>query len=110
LTTVQGETLGQVTAHKMNAWTAEEITLIGTLIEQVEQTLENARLHQVTQRRATREQMTRGITDSIRSAVTVEDAIRRAVTELAQVVDASEVAVQFNVAQGAQSAQGDGNE
>lgn len=107
LTTVQGEALGKITAHKMNAWTTEEITLLETLIEQVEQTLENARLYQATQRRATREQMTRRITDSIRSAISVEDAIRRAVSELAEVVDASKVAVQLNVARGALAAQGE---
>lgn len=100
LKTVQGEILGKITAHQTHRWTTEEITLLESLIEQVEQTLENARLFQNTQRRAAREQMTRRISDSIRSATSVEDAIRRAVTELAEVVEASQVAVQFNVAQG----------
>ena len=110
LTTVQGDILGQITAHKSKSWNAAEITLLETLIEQVEQTLENARLFESTERRAVREQMTRRITDNIRSAVTVEDAIRRAVTQLATAVDASEVSAQLRVVREAQAVQGDTDE
>jgi GAF domain-containing protein len=97
LTTIQGEVFGQVKARKADTWNDDEQTLLETLIKQVEQTLENARLFEATERRAVREQMTRRITDNIRSAVSVEDAVRRAVSELAKVVDASEVSAQMKV-------------
>jgi GAF domain-containing protein len=109
IASMHGGTLGQVTAHKKNDWTKEEMALLETLIKQVEQTIENARLYQATQLRAAREQMTRRVTDSIRSAITVEEAIRLAVTELAQVVDASEVSAQLNVVGETQAEQGDNN-
>ena len=54
-------------------------------------TLESARLYQNTQRRAMREQVTREITDNIRAASSVEEAMRRAVREIARVLNASEM-------------------
>lgn len=54
-------------------------------------TLESARLYQVTQRRAMREQATREITDNIRAASSVEDAMKRAIQEIARVLNASEM-------------------
>ena len=91
LTTAQGYPLGEVVAHKTGAWTEDEIALLQSLMEQVEQTLENARLYQNTQRRALREQLSRQITDRIRSAATVEEAMRRAIATLAEVTEAREM-------------------
>jgi GAF domain-containing protein len=107
LSTLQGDVLGHVTAHKSSVWGADEITLLEMLIAQVEQTLENARLFEATEKRAIREQMTRRISDNIRSALTVEDAIRRAVQELAVVVDAAEVSAQLKVIGVESTGQGD---
>jgi GAF domain-containing protein len=107
LTTIQGEVLGQVTARKIDSWNEDEISLLETLVEQVEQTLENARLFEAAEKRAVREQITRRITDSIRSAVSVEDAVRRAVSELAKVVDASEVSAQMMIVRDQQVIPGD---
>jgi GAF domain-containing protein len=107
LSTLQGDVLGYVTAHKSSMWGVDEITLLEMLIAQVEQTLENARLFEATEKRAIREQMTRRISDNIRSALTVEDAIRRAVTELAVVVDAAEVSAQLKVMDVESTDQGD---
>ena len=91
LTTARGYPLGQVVAHKKETWTEDEISLLQSLMEQVEQTLENARLYQNTQRRALREQLSRQITDHIRSAATVEEAMRRAIATLAEVTEAREM-------------------
>lgn len=91
LTTARGYPLGQVVAHKSGAWTEDEIALLQSLMEQVEQTLENARLYQNTQRRALREQLSRQITDRIRSAANVEEAMRRAIATLAEVTEAREM-------------------
>jgi GAF domain-containing protein len=91
LTTARGYPLGRVVAHKENSWTDDDIALMQSLMEQVEQTLENARLYQNTQRRALREQLSRQITDRIRSAATVEEAMRRALATLAEVTEAREM-------------------
>lgn len=64
--------------------------MLETLMAQLEQALDSARLYEVTQRRALREQLTREITDHIRSSLTVEEAMRRAVQEVARVLRAKE--------------------
>jgi GAF domain-containing protein len=91
LTTAQGYSLGTITARKSGAWSEEDRVLLRSLLEQVEQTLENARLYQDTQRRALREQLSRQITDRIRSAPDVEEAMRRAIATLAEVTQAREM-------------------
>lgn len=88
---VRGQVLGQIVAHKAEgAWTTEENAMLETLMAQLEQALDSARLYEVTQRRALREQLTREITDHIRSSLTVEEAMRRAVQEVARVLRAKE--------------------
>jgi GAF domain-containing protein len=88
---VRGQVLGQIVAHKLEgAWTAEENAMLETLMAQLEQALDSARLYEVTQRRALREQLTREITDHIRASLTVEEAMRRAVQEVARVLRATE--------------------
>jgi GAF domain-containing protein len=91
---VRGQTIGVLDLHKRSdggAWTERELEVLETLTAQLESALENARLYQDTQRRALREQISREVTDRIRSALTVEDAMRRAVEELARVAGASEM-------------------
>ncbi len=91
LTTTQGYSLGTLTARKSGTWSEADRVLLRSLLEQVEQTLENARLYQDTQRRALREQLSRQITDRIRSAPDVEEAMRRAIATLAEVTQAREM-------------------
>jgi GAF domain-containing protein len=79
-------------------WTDEEIALVETLTEQLGVALESARLYQDTQRRATRERLTREITDHIRSAITVEDAIQRAIQELGRALGTSEMIARVGTA------------
>jgi GAF domain-containing protein len=87
-------------------WTAEETVMLETLTDQIGQALESARLHQETQQRATRERLTREITDNIRAAVSVEDAIQRAVREMGRALGASEMVVRLGSEQDLTSAQG----
>lgn len=92
---VRDQVIGALRLRKSVAgkeWTTDEIRLIETLTEQLDVALESARLHQDTQRRAAREQLTRQITDNIRAAVSVEDAVRRAVQEMSRALDAEMVA------------------
>jgi len=55
------------------------------------QALERAQLFQETQLRATRDQLAREVVENIRSAVTMEDAVRRAIREMGRTLGASEV-------------------
>jgi GAF domain-containing protein len=115
---VRGETIGVLDLRKdaeSGPWTSREIELLETLTNQLETALENARLYQDTQKRALREQLTRRITDRIRSSLTVEDAMRRAVEELARIAGASElvarVGTERSLLERTRSAdQGDGHE
>jgi GAF domain-containing protein len=115
---VRGETIGVLDLRKdaeSGPWTSQEIELLETLTNQLETALENARLYQDTQKRALREQLTRRITDRIRSSLTVEDAMRRAVEELARIAGASElvarVGTERSLLERTRSAdQGDGHE
>jgi len=89
---VRDHVIGVIDAHKtQGAWTPEEITLVESLTEQMGVALESARLYQDSQRHAAREQLTRQITDSIRAAASVEDAMQRAVGELARVLGTAEL-------------------
>jgi GAF domain-containing protein len=72
-------------------WSEEDVALAEAVAEQLGLAAENLRLLDQTQRRAAREQLTRQITDSVRAAVDVEDAIQRAIQELGRVLGASEM-------------------
>ncbi|MBN1955988.1 MAG: GAF domain-containing protein, partial [Anaerolineae bacterium] len=88
------QTFGSIVAQKhpdAGKWTTEEVTLMKTLAEQLSVALESARLYQDTQRRAAREQLTREVTDNIRAATTVDEAIQRAMEELGRVLAASQI-------------------
>lgn len=91
---VRGQVLGTLVAHKAEgkgAWTQEENTVMETLLAQLEQALDSARLYEVTQRRAVRERVRREITDNIRASLSIEEAVRRAILEVAHVLGASEM-------------------
>ncbi|HQE91228.1 MAG TPA: GAF domain-containing protein [Anaerolineae bacterium] len=68
----------------------DQLALIQSVAQQLGQALESARLLEATQRRAAREQRAREITDTIRAAPTIEDAVKRAIQEIAHVLNASE--------------------
>jgi len=70
---------------------ADHLALIQSVAQQLGQALESARLLEATQRRAAREERTRQIIDNIRSASTIEDAVKRAVQEIGRVLNASEM-------------------
>jgi GAF domain-containing protein len=70
---------------------ADQLALIQSVAQQLGQALESARLLEDTQRRAAREERTRQITDNIRAAPTIEEAVKRAVQEIGRVLNASEM-------------------
>lgn len=79
------------------------------LVEQLSAALEGARLYHDTQRRAARERLSREITDTIRSAASVEDAVQRAVREMGRVLGASEMVARIGTKQALLSGR-EGNE
>lgn len=84
---LRGETLGTLRLQAdtpERQWTAEETALVETVSEQLAQTIENLRLFEETQQRATREQLTRQITDKMRAAPDIETIIQTGLSELTQ--------------------------
>jgi GAF domain-containing protein/HAMP domain-containing protein len=91
---LRGQEIGSIILRQESAeepWSEEELALMEEVSAQIALALENARLLEETQRRAAREQLTREITDNIRGAVSVEDAIQRAIREVGQALEASEM-------------------
>ncbi len=91
---LRGQEIGSIILRQEPAeepWSEEELALMEEVSAQIALALENARLLEETQRRAAREQLTREITDNIRSAVSVEDAIQRAIREVGRALEASEM-------------------
>ena len=72
-------------------WTQEERLLVEALSAQAALALENARLIDQTLRRAEQEQVVRQAADEIRAAVNIEDAIKRALKQLQQLLGAAEL-------------------
>jgi GAF domain-containing protein len=78
-------------------WTAEEKALVETVAQQLALTVENLRLFEDTQQQATREQLTRQITDKMRSAPDAESIIQVGVQELAKVFQSSHLVVELDM-------------
>jgi GAF domain-containing protein len=89
---VHGHVIAQVNARKpaeAGEWTAEETTLMETIAQRLGLALDNARLHQDSQRRALREQLTRQITDKVRAVPDVDTIAQTAAEELVRVLGSS---------------------
>ena len=90
------------TTDERRRWTAEGIALAEAVAEQATLTVENLRLMGETQRRATREQLTRQITDKMRHATSVEGIVQTAVDELFDALGASRTFVRLETVPPAQ--------
>ena len=95
---VRGQTIGIVDISKPEdaaTWTEEEIALFDTLTEQLGVALESARLHQDTQRHATREQLIGEITARMRETLDVDTVLQAAVREIGEALGIAEVEVRM---------------
>jgi GAF domain-containing protein len=95
---VRGQTIGVVDMQKKtpgSEWTAEEVTLVETLTEQLSVALESARLYQDTQQRATREQLSAQITARMRETLDIDTVLKTAVLEIGQSLGLAEVEVRM---------------
>jgi GAF domain-containing protein len=82
---VRGEVVGVLDTYKPaeeGDWTAEELALIQEVVEQLDVALESARLHQDAQRRATREETIRRVTEEMRRPRDVDSILRATLAEL----------------------------
>ena len=105
----RGQVVGVIDAHLPDdggEWTPEQRELLETLAEQLGIALESAQLYQDAQRRAAREQVTREVTDRMRSAIDMDELLRTAISETASVLGASRAFVQWVPSEQT----GDGNE
>ncbi|MBE7556497.1 MAG: PAS domain S-box protein [Anaerolineales bacterium] len=95
---LRGQVIGTLSLQDLipdRQWTAEEVALVETVSEQLAQTLENLRLFEDTQKQATREQLTRQITDKLRAAPDIDTIIQTGLTELAKALNVSRAYVKL---------------
>ena len=100
---LRGDVIGVLDTHKpadTGEWTADDLTTLETLAQQVGQALEGARLYQDTQRRAVREQLTGHIADKMRRAADMESLMQTTIEEVASALGASSAFVQVGVGLG----------
>jgi GAF domain-containing protein len=93
---LRGRVVATIQAHKpgeAGEWTADEVALLKTLIEQLGVALEGAQLYQSTQLLATREQMLNSVTARIRAGLTLEQVLNATVQEVSRALGAPRVAV-----------------
>jgi GAF domain-containing protein len=84
---MRDDVIGALSLHKHpdeEGWTAAEMELAQRLVDQIGTALESARLFEETQRRATREQAIRRITEQMRSTVDIEVILQNTVAEVAR--------------------------
>ncbi|MBN2393115.1 MAG: GAF domain-containing protein, partial [Anaerolineae bacterium] len=91
----RSEVIGALGIHDEDQgrqWTEDEIALVETVAERMGTVAESLRLLEETQRTAGRERLTRQITDQIRGAFTVDEAIQQAIRHLGDALEANMVA------------------
>ncbi|MBN2004948.1 MAG: GAF domain-containing protein [Anaerolineae bacterium] len=96
----RGQVVGVIDAHlpaETREWTSEQVSLLEALAAQVGTALESAQLYRETQRRATRERLTREITDALQRAVDMESLMRIAAEELNRNLRGSRAYVRLDV-------------
>lgn len=78
-------------------WSREQLDLVDTVVDQLGVALDSARLYQESLRRATREQLTREITDEMRRSITMETILRTAVEKLGQAIGVPQAYVRLKL-------------
>jgi GAF domain-containing protein len=76
-------------------WTAEEIELLETLVDQWVIALDSARLYQDTQRRAARDRLVSKVTARMRETLDVETVLKTTVDEMYQALGLDEVVIRL---------------
>jgi len=92
--------IGTIALHQTGdhrSWTADEIGLAENIAEQVSLTVENLRLMEETQRRATQERVISQVATSTRETLDMETVIKTAVQEIRQVLGLPEVSIRLAI-------------
>ena len=95
---VREQVIGVIDARKPGGsgeWTAEEIGLVETLVEQLGVALESARLYQDTQRRAAQERLVGQVTARMSETLDMETVLRTAICEMGEALGMAEVEVRM---------------
>ncbi len=95
---VRGQNVGTISLQReanQSPWTEDDFGLVRETIEQIGPVLETTRLHEDTQRRAAREQLTGQITDKIHRAAGVDRIIHTVLDELYEALGTSRAYVQL---------------
>ncbi|HJW82801.1 MAG TPA: GAF domain-containing protein, partial [Anaerolineae bacterium] len=95
---VRGETVGEfelTLAGEGRAWEPEDVAFAQTLVDQVGQVIETARLLQETERLAARERTINEINSRVRQSVNLDSILQAAVTGLGRSLGAARVFVQL---------------
>lgn len=95
---IRGSVIGRIRAHKdkqAGEWTAEEMSLLETVSEQVSIALESARLFEDSQRRASQERVISEVSGRFRETLNVDAVLKTAVQEMRTQLGLSEVSVRL---------------
>ena len=95
---IRGQAIGTIKARKAtpnDEWTREEMMVIETLTEQLEQALESARLYRDTQATAERERLVGEVTARIRGRLEMEAMLKTAAQEIREALDLPELIVRL---------------
>jgi GAF domain-containing protein len=95
---VRGQVIGFVDAHRpedSGSWTPEQIALLETIVDQLADALESARLYQDTQRRAAEEQLLGEVTARMRETLDVDTVLQTAIQEMGSALGLSRVEVRM---------------
>ncbi len=97
---VREQVVGVINARKSDEagpWTPAEVSLLETLVGQLEVALEGARLYRESQRRAQHERLARQITEKVRATPEVQIIAQTAAVELAEALSGTRGFVQLGV-------------
>jgi GAF domain-containing protein len=95
---VRGQVIGVVGGRRRGdagEWTAEEVSLLEVLTEQLSLALDSSRLYQDAQRRAEHERLTSQVTARMRETLDMETVLKTAAEEMRQALDLDRVLVRL---------------
>lgn len=98
---LRGQKIGSLQVHTTDnrQWTQDEIDIATAIIERAAIAMENARLLDDAQRRATRQQIIGEISDTVGSSTNMEEILRNAVQELGRRMGGAEVVLELGIEQ-----------
>ncbi len=95
---IRGKSLGVLNIRqtgRSHSWSSAEIHVYQSIVDRISFALENARLYQDAQRRASKERVISEIATKVSSSVNMDNILQTAVEELGRVLPGSEVVIQF---------------